>query len=193
MQERPTMANKEKGEWQTTTLAEWKASDSVIWRAQTSTSPDGKKFIGVRQYIKTKAKEIPGKGGITLLNDVKGKAALIELTKLFQSLSGSKKQTEKRLAASNSGEEGDALVEEKKPRKSKKAVEVEEPATFGLINADETKWLIRWRSDDGLIKTKSTETEEDAKTFDTEEEAGAYLKQAVKIGLKSTWRVVRLD
>ena len=59
-------SKQEKAAWASETIAEWKQSKSVTWRAQKSTSPEGDEFIGIRQYVKTATKgEIAGKGGIT--------------------------------------------------------------------------------------------------------------------------------
>lgn len=82
---------KEKGEWKSTTIAEWQNSDSSTWKAQQSTSPDGKKFVGIRQYIKTKNGEIAGKGGITFLDDAKAQDSLIAAAGLLMEAANASK------------------------------------------------------------------------------------------------------
>ena len=42
---------KSEGEWQSRVIATWKQSKTSVYRATESTSPDGKKFVGVRQMI----------------------------------------------------------------------------------------------------------------------------------------------
>ena len=37
-------------DWKAETLKEWKQSPTSIWRAQLSTAPDGKKFLGIRKF-----------------------------------------------------------------------------------------------------------------------------------------------
>ena len=46
---------KAEGEWRYKTIAEFKASDTVAWRAQISIAPDGGKFAGSRKVITKKA------------------------------------------------------------------------------------------------------------------------------------------
>lgn len=80
-------AAKEKGEWVSETIAEFNTSPSVAWKAQISTSPDGKEFVGIRQYITTgKSGVLAGKGGITVMNDAKAEDFLLELERLVRDL-----------------------------------------------------------------------------------------------------------
>lgn len=80
-------AAKEKGEWVSETIAEFNTSPSVAWKAQLSTSPDGKEFVGIRQYITTgKSGVLAGKGGITVMNDAKAEDFLLEIERLVRDL-----------------------------------------------------------------------------------------------------------
>lgn len=57
-----------KKEWEHRVLGEYKASKSVVWRAQVSTAPDGKEFAGIRKFIvKADGTEIVGKDGFSVL------------------------------------------------------------------------------------------------------------------------------
>ena len=85
-----------KGEWSSTTVASFKEGSST-WKAQVSTSPDGKKFIGVRQHItKADGTEIVGKSGITFLQTDDSASKLQALGNLFLDLAKAKS---KKLAA----------------------------------------------------------------------------------------------
>lgn len=176
---------KEEKSWQSKNLAQWKQSKTSTWRAQTSTSPTGVKFVGVRQYVtKADGTEIVTKSGIAFLAGKESLEAIDQMIKLFTALKGKASDREEK-------PEPKVAALEKKPRKKKP--EPEASGIYGLINGDETKWMISWRSEAGSIKIRSTETEEEAKSFESEEAAAAYLKQARALGLKSAWRVVRLD
>lgn len=182
---------KEKGAWVSRTVAEWKNSKASTWKAQISTSPNGQKFLGVRQYITTaKSGEIAGKGGFNFLEGPNSGEFLDEMIRLLTALKGSKGKK----AATEDAVEGVKkpvkVLEEKKPRKSRKATEPEEVKTFGLINESEDKWLVSVRMVDGKVKVKSTDVEEDAKTFKSESEAEGFYELS---GLKSKWRSVRVD
>jgi hypothetical protein len=57
-------------EWKTKTIGEFKQSDSIVWRAQLSKSPDGKKFAGVRKFaVKKDGTEQITKDGVTFAYD----------------------------------------------------------------------------------------------------------------------------
>ena len=76
---------KKVGEWTSETLAEWSDTEHrAVWRAQKSTSPDGKDLIGVRQYIKTAKYEGPGRNGITVPLDDNAEEALTQIMNLFR-------------------------------------------------------------------------------------------------------------
>lgn len=82
-----TKAAKEKGEWTSETIAEFNTSPSVTWKAQVSVSPEGKEFVGIRQYITTgKSGVLAGKGGITVMNDDKAENFLREIERLVRDL-----------------------------------------------------------------------------------------------------------
>lgn len=77
--------SKSKGEWKSKTLKEWKQSESVVWRAQMSRAPDGKEFVGVRQYIITaKSGEIAGRSGVTFALDEKSNVGLSKVIALLK-------------------------------------------------------------------------------------------------------------
>ena len=78
------------GAWSSTTVASFKDGTST-WKAQVSTSPDGKKFIGVRQHItKGDGTEIVGRSGITFLHSADSAAKLQALGNLFLDLAKAK-------------------------------------------------------------------------------------------------------
>ena len=78
------------GAWSSTTVASFKDGTST-WKAQVSTSPDGKKFVGVRQHItKGDGTEIVGKSGITFLHNADSAAKLQALGNLFLDLAKAK-------------------------------------------------------------------------------------------------------
>lgn len=180
---------KEKAEWQSRTVAEWKNSKASTWKAQISTSPNGQKFVGVRQYIMTaKSGEIAGKGGISFMEGSDANTSIDQIIKLFTAL----KENKPKKGAVEKAIDIHAEKPEKKPRKSRKKEE-EEVETFGLTNDDATKWLVGWRKVGDALKMKSTEVEEEARPFKSSEDAAQYLKEAKKAGMKSSWRVVRID
>ena len=75
-----------KGEWSSETISEWAQSTTTTWKAQVSKSPEGKFMIGVRQYIKTKTYEGPGKGGISFQVDCYADESLEQLQNMFRDL-----------------------------------------------------------------------------------------------------------
>lgn len=75
-----------KGEWSSETISEWEQSPTTTWKAQVSKSPDGKFMVGVRQYLKTKTYEGPGKGGITFQVDGNADESLEQLQNMFRDL-----------------------------------------------------------------------------------------------------------
>lgn len=81
-----------KGEWKTHTLKEFKTSNSVIWRAQLSTAPDGTKFAGVRKVaIMKDGAEVMTRDGITLKYDADTiNDEVDKLVELLQLLKGGK-------------------------------------------------------------------------------------------------------
>lgn len=55
-------------EWKAKTLKEVKTSDGVVWRAQITVAPDGRKFVGVRKFAVKKDKtEVVTKDGLSLI------------------------------------------------------------------------------------------------------------------------------
>lgn len=55
-------------EWKAKTVKEAKTSDGVVWRAQTTTAPDGSKFVGVRKFaVKKDGTEVVTKDGLSLV------------------------------------------------------------------------------------------------------------------------------
>lgn len=72
--------------WRTKVVKEFKTSKSVVWRATLSISPDNKKFVGVRKYIKkADGTEIADRQGISIPYD---KETLRDTVEMFQSLFG---------------------------------------------------------------------------------------------------------
>lgn len=57
-------------EWKTKTLAEFKQSATIVWRAQVNKAPDGRQFAGIRKFaIKKDGKEQITKDGISFPYD----------------------------------------------------------------------------------------------------------------------------
>jgi hypothetical protein len=84
------MATRSKGSWEAETISEWQQSDSATWKAQFSTAPDGAKFAGVRQYIKTASKgEIAGKAGFSIKIDDDTADVLERMESLIKTLRAS--------------------------------------------------------------------------------------------------------
>lgn len=77
---------KPKGEWTSDTISEWAQSTTTTWKAQVAKSPDGTCLVGVRQYIKTKSYDGPGKGGISFQVDMNSDDALEKMQNMFQAL-----------------------------------------------------------------------------------------------------------
>lgn len=75
-------------EWKAKTLKEVRTSDGVVWRAQTTTAPDGRKFVGVRKFaVKKDGTELVTKDGLSLIvND--GKVPVETIRAIIDLLSG---------------------------------------------------------------------------------------------------------
>ena len=78
---------KSEGEWKAKTLATHAIGKSVEWKAQLVKSPDNKRFVSVKQFIKkADGSEIVGKGGIMLSYDDDTVKNLKEIRKLFRAI-----------------------------------------------------------------------------------------------------------
>lgn len=93
-----TKPKPEKGEWSSKTLLEKKTSGGVIWRAQISTAPDGKKFAGLRKVaVKKDGTEIPTRDGLTFLYNAASIGDEVDLmVELLLALKGGKVKVEEK-------------------------------------------------------------------------------------------------
>lgn len=84
---RSNIMAKTEGKWRTKTVAEFEQTKHVVWRAQLSIAPDGKKFAGVRKYIKKRdGSEIADRAGITFAYDDSFPDNLSGIRRLFDKL-----------------------------------------------------------------------------------------------------------
>lgn len=73
--------------WQSKTLSEVKVSDTQIWRAQQSISPDGDRFLGLRKFIvKKDGSEQITSTGFNVPYDAKAKVTLKAIESLLDDL-----------------------------------------------------------------------------------------------------------
>ncbi len=165
-------------EWKSKSLKEIKISESALWRAQLSTSPDGKKFIGVRKFHQRKdGRELPGKAYISLQVPADKEEVVAELN----SLSALFKFMAEHL--------------EKPAEKGSGAREVERPtwAICREIEGEDVFLRARVEKSDGTYHVKRTDVEEDAMQFGKEKDAEKWLKSAKKTGLNDAWEVRQLN
>lgn len=189
---------KKAGEWKAETVKEWKSSEAVTWRAQKSTSPEGQKFIGVRQYVSTKTKgEIAGRSGITFVHSEEGIKALDKVIVLMTALRASLgkpskyekpegKTTGIKKSHDADGKPVKAIPAKKRVRKGEEQDEPAEDADYVLVR-DGNVYMASCRTDeDGKVKIKSTEDSDKAQTF--------KLKRAQKVleGVSDRWSLQEL-
>lgn len=158
---------KTEGQWTSRTLAEWNQSQSVIWRAQISTAPDGKEFAGVRKYIrKADGSEIADRSGISLLYDAGTLGESVDaLIDLLQKLKGGKVRLSS-VTGAKTTDKGPFVIEQ---RGSK-------------------KFLVRAKRIEGQLKLKTTEVLAEAMVFATYQEAEDYGDKTV-FKIKGGWQI----
>lgn len=141
-----------KGAWTSVTLAEYAQSKAIVWRAQRSTSPDGKVFVGVRKYIvKADGTDMHTQAGFNIPEDEGSPELLKALASLLADTKWSK---------------GKAKAAEAEPD--------EAPRKKYVIKKG-PKFLIAARVDDeGAIKVKTTTEVSEAKIFVTQAAARHY-------------------
>lgn len=154
-------AKKAAGEWTSETLKEWKVTESVTWKAQKSTSPEGDEFIGVRQYIKTKTKgEIAGKGGITFKLDENAKANVTKIRGLFEELSKTLLQGDVQKTTAKKPATTRRKKDEEPEEESSDQYVLMRPAEGGGF-----EFLSRARTVDDVVKVRVTAKRKEAQLF----------------------------
>lgn len=208
---------KTEGTWSARTLAEWAASKAVVWRAQISTSPDGKEFAGIRKYIiKADGTEIADRSGISMLYDGGSIGETVdELIKLLQTLKGGtvkvKASTGGKYGVVNDkglfindhhlgtepktalrfADEAKALAHIKAKKLKNMVVEVVgRHYAFTREKDGERTYLNASRIVEGKTRVKATPDGKHALQFDTRVAAGLY---KTDMELPPAWKLARLE
>lgn len=141
-------ATPKKREWTADTLAEFKQTAAIVWRAQRSTSPTGDTFVGIRRFrIDAEGTAMPdGRCGIQVKEEG-GKELLVKVNALLVKLL-------KSLEDGEGEEEADEPV-----TKKKKAAPVEQDAYLeGITKKKMTFYVIKTKNgkffqiEDGDVK-----------------------------------------
>lgn len=145
-----------KATWTADTLAEFKQSAAIVWRAQRSTSPTGDTFIGVRRFrVDAEGTEMPdGRCGI----QVKEEGGIAVLTKVHAILGKLLKSLEDGSSVADSEDDEAPAPKKSPPGKSVQYVIQTKNGKFFQIEEDgDVKVVTKIKDATQMRKSKAEE------------------------------------
>lgn len=161
--------------WETETIAEFKESKAIVWRAQKSTSPQGQEFVGIRKFrIDAEGEAMPdGRCGfqVKIEDAPKAMPAVLKLLgKLIKTLDDAPEENEEDEGEDTSLEDDDEDAKPAKKTAGKKAASAKKEILYVIqtksgkffqVEDDDVKVVIKLKDATCLTKAKAEEILED--------------------------------